>query len=499
MIRLQKISDQLFGLVLVGFLMGVAGHSIYPWKKFGVWIFVSVFSILIVLICALWQKKIARALLLIILAILIGVWRFDVAIPSSSNGLLPWMNGYAEIQGRIVSVGKSSSIPLVTVQASNVSKKAVSGPGRKVMTRVPSLEYKTGGLLKIACRLKIPTNYSTSFDRRKYLAGKDVWSECQGTALVLDYVAPKQFDLLAGLADLRRTITSRLESILPSDEAALLAGILYGEQDFTIKQRDLYQRAGLMHIVAVSGSNVTILVSILLPVFIWIGLRRRHAFWFMSFALMIFVGFVGFSASVMRAAFMGWLVLLARHAGRIAWTSWLLLFAAASLNLLNPWVLAFDAGFALSFLATWGILSWTPIFARRLKFLPNTLGLREIMATTCGATLMTAPYLSWAFSRESLIGLLTNLLALPLIPWTMLWGTVAIMAAKTAGSWFFSLPVFGLLKTINMIAGLADHFSWFDLKFKFYSFYFMAATYLCLWRLYLALIEEKSYPQKKKK
>jgi len=132
-----------------------------------------------------------------------------------------------------------------------------------------------------------------------------------------------------------------------------------------------------------------------------------------------------------------------------------------------------------------------------LIIIPKVFGLREIMSTTSSATLMTAPYLAWAFNRESLIGLLTNLLALPLIPWSMLWGTVATLTSDLVVSRFVSLPAHGLLKTILIIAGLSDYFLWLDLKFQFFSFYFMSATYLCLWRLWLVLNRDQDLSTEK--
>jgi competence protein ComEC len=245
-----------------------------------------------------------------------------------------------------------------------------------------------------------------------------------------------------------------------------------------------------MHIVAVSGSNVTIVVNILLPVAIWIGLHRRRAFWVVTLGLLFFVGFVGFSSSVLRAAFMGWLVLLARHIGRIAWTDRLLLFAASVLNLFNPWALAFDAGFALSFLATWGLLAWTPIFSKRLRFFPQTFGLREAMATTCGATLMTAPYLAWVFGSTTLIGLVTNALALPLLPWIMIWGAVAVVLHGLSGLTAVSWPVFGLLSLLIRVAHIADKFNWLNLKFIQLNIWIIAATYLLIWQIWRQLREK---------
>jgi competence protein ComEC len=213
------------------------------------------------------------------------------------------------------------------------------------------------------------------------------------------------------------------------------------------------------------------------------GLGRRQAFWAVTVALLVFVGFVGFSSSVLRAAFMGWFVILARHVGRMARTWRLLLMAAAILNLSNPWLLAFDPGFALSFLATWGLLAWTPIFSRWFERVPEMFGLRETMATTFGATLMTSPYLAWAFGRMSLAGLVTNALALPLVPWAMLWGSVAAVWGDWPGGPFASLPAYGLTHLIILIGQASRLVPWLDWQVPKMEWLMFVASYLwiALW------------------
>lgn len=287
------------------------------------------------------------------------------------------------------------------------------------------------------------------------------------------------------LARWRLLVTARIGSAMPPAQATLISGILYGDQDLSKEQREAFVASGLMHIVAVSGSNVTIVVQVLSFCLLGVGLRRRHAFIGTSFTLILFVGFVGGAASVMRAAFMGWLLLLAREVGRIALPFRLLLVAATILLLLDPWQLLYSASFALSFLAMWGILAWPSIFERRLTSLPERFGIRQTVAMTLGATIMTAPYLAWSFGRLTLLGLFSNVLALPLIPFAMGAGTLAAAWGPLPGSAFVSAPAVGLAQAIQAIADLVSYAPWLDLRVEGFNLSTCLATYallVYLWR-----------------
>lgn len=295
---------------------------------------------------------------------------------------------------------------------------------------------------------------------------------------------------LAWLGASRLQLTRRIERMFPRDEATLATGILYGEQNLSRDQRALMQRSGLMHIVAVSGSNVTIVVVVLMSAILAAGFHRRHAFWIASVGILAFLGFVGFSASVVRAGIMGWLVLLARRVGRIPTPSRLLLVAASVMTFLTPTLLAFDRGFALSFLATWGLLAWSPIFSRAYSKLPERFSIREAAATTSAATLMTAPYLGWAFGRMSLAGLFTNLLALPLVPWIMLWTAFAATWGDLPGSFLVRLPTLGLLRLLEWVARLADLVPWLNLRVPSVDIMSLIAIYILLWKIWRSCSEK---------
>jgi len=291
-------------------------------------------------------------------------------------------------------------------------------------------------------------------------------------------------------ARMRKTLTSRIHAAMPAAEAGLLAGILYGDDDLSTEMRNAFRSAGLTHIIAVSGSNVTVVVQFVSLAALSLGFRRRRAFWITTGILIAFVGFVGFSASVARAAFMGWLVLAARETGRLTDPWRLLLVAATALLLIDPWQLRYDIGFALSFLAMWGLLAWAPIFERILVWLPKRFEMRSSAAMTIAATITTAPYVAWMFGRVPFAGLLTNVVVLPLLPFVMGWGALAALWGGNVGHELVAAPVTGLLRIIETVAMLSDRVSWLAPYIYGLAFSTMMATYVLLVFL-LRLLSDK--------
>ena len=149
---------------------------------------------------------------------------------------------------------------------------------------------------------------------------------------------------------------------------------------------------------------------------------------------------------------------LAPLVGRLPRPSRLLLVAAVIFVAWKPWALFYDAGFALSFLAMAGLLTWSVYFSRRFeKAIPWTFW-REVVSATLGASLMTAPYLAWAFGQVSVFGVFGSILVVPIIPWVMGLGTLAILFP-----WITAvvLPAQGFLEVILSVARLTDQLpSW---------------------------------------
>lgn len=236
------------------------------------------------------------------------------------------------------------------------------------------------------------------------------------------------------------TFTSVINQLLPEPHAGLLSGILFGTRaalaaDFV----DALTKTGTLHIVALSGMNISILagcsVSVLLPL-----VSRRIAGLCTCLIIIGFVWFVGPSASVVRAAIMGCITLFAVISGRQTWSIFSFILTVTFMLVVKPSWIA-DLSFQLSALATLGII----LFARAAPQTPNACRpslfssaysfISEDLRVTLAAQVFTIPLILFTFGRISLVSPLTNIL----IGWTIAPITAIGMIGAIAG-WVF-LPL----------------------------------------------------------
>lgn len=219
-------------------------------------------------------------------------------------------------------------------------------------------------------------------------------------------------------------------------------------------------KSGTSHIVALSGYNITIVASAVMGLLYFFGATPTIGFWATIFFVFLFTVFCGAQASLVRAAIMGVLVLVAKKEGRIYDIKNALLFAAASMIFINPKILRFDVSFQLSFLATLGLVYLSPVFKKKLSFVPEFFRLRETLSETLGAQFAVLPMLVAVFGSFSAISPISNILVLSVVPLTMLLGFIflvfsffAVLPAKIFGflSWILlSYEIFVIKKSASL-------------------------------------------------
>ncbi len=241
----------------------------------------------------------------------------------------------------------------------------------------------------------------------------------------LKIVASHQgFWLKENLVGFKKSMISQFKKFLPSDSAALLSGLTLGWRgDFTDEFKKEMSLSGTTHLVALSGYNITILVIVVAGIFgYW--LSRRTTFWMTSLTILLFILMVGAEASVLRAAIMGFLALVAKEAGRQHGMRNAIVLTATIMVLADPGAI-FDVGFQLSFLSLMGIVYIGPAiknFIRMEEDLGSFISWRENAVTTLSAQLAVAPILIQTFGNFSLTSIIANILILEFVPMTMLLG-----------------------------------------------------------------------------
>lgn len=230
------------------------------------------------------------------------------------------------------------------------------------------------------------------------------------------------------LYDLRKSIEDRIGLILPEPHGSLLAGLLTGSRrGLPDHLSDDFRTSGITHIIAVSGYNITIILTLLSSALFWLPLKRR--FWPLVLIVTAFTIFVGAGAPVVRAAIMGILGLVALQAERVAIPRLTILWTAFFMLLWNPLQLWYDASFQLSFLAVIGITEFGPFLKKALKRVPETFAIRESLVATIAAQLGTLPVSILIFRQFSLVSPLTNILVAPLVPLAMMLGTLSLLTS----------------------------------------------------------------------
>ncbi len=265
---------------------------------------------------------------------------------------------------------------------------------------------------------------------------------------------------LAHRDEIRGRAEAGLGRGMPSREAALARGFVLGEDEAvdaaTVED---FRRSGLAHLLAVSGQNVALLALLAMPLLAALGMPLKTRLVWVLGLIAVYVPLAGAGPSIVRAAVMGGLTVLATLAGRRSSRLYALAVAAVVTLAIDPRIAA-DVGWQLSFAAVLGILA----LARPLRAaIAARLGrgrlrgaLAEGAALTVAATLATAPLIAFHFEGISTTTLIANLLALPAVAPAMWLGMIVAAGAQVP-----DFPV-ALLNTVEapLLAYIAQVAAW---------------------------------------
>lgn len=285
--------------------------------------------------------------------------------------------------------------------------------------RYPTFQY--GDEIMVRGKLEKPESFS-EFDYPSYLAKDQIYTLMYNPHVELAS-SGNGSKIKSALFDLKHAFERSIENTLPEPHAAFLKGILLGSRrSIPSWLLEAFQAAGVTHIIALSGFNITIIADNISRALRRLYVSPQGTFWISLTVIALFTLMVGASPSIVRASLMGILILLAAKEGRRYQGPNALTFAGALMVLQNPAILRFDVAFQLSFLATAGLLFAAPQLERMCRFMPELFGFRSSMITTLSAQLMVLPLLLYNFGAVSVISPLSNVLILSLMPLTMLFG-----------------------------------------------------------------------------
>lgn len=370
-------------------------------------------------------------------ALLLGAVRYQAALPIFAQDDLAFYNdesGWVRVEGTLAEppVQRSGYLEL-RLQANSLTFAGgaqINVEGLLLVRADEGAGWHYGDTVVVRGELMTPPEDS-DFSYREYLAREGVHS-------LMPFAAAERglgnhgLPFWAALYDIRGRAVDTLYQLYSAPQAALLAGILLGDESgLSAEAKESFNVTGTRHIIAISGFNISLVAGGILAL-ARPRLGPRRAAWLAGGAVALYTLLVGAEPSVVRAAIMGLIGLLALQTGRQAFALNSLAITAAVMNAINPLLLT-DVGFQLSFAATLGILVYVPVFHRRLdpwmtaRFGPRWPRLSDYVLMTVAAQLATLPILVFYFQRLSLYSLPANLLILPVQPALMVVGAVSVM------------------------------------------------------------------------
>lgn len=316
---------------------------------------------------------------------------------------------------------RESSIRL-TVLPVDVETNKPSGDEKIILITSLYQNFSYGDIVSVVGPLEKPENFKTNtgreFDYVSYLKKDDV---------VYQIFQPQINFVSGGHGNILKSFMLRIKSafmqsisrVIREPHASLAGGILLGTKHSLGKDlQDDFRKAGLIHVVVLSGYNVTIVADFMIHLFSF--LPKVWAGAFGALGIFCFAILTGGGATVVRASIMSLLLLIARLTGRTYDVLRALAVASCAMVFYNPHILLSDPSFQLSCMATFALIAFVPAMEHRLWWLPKKFQIRSCVASTLSTQLFLLPMLVFMTGMVSFVSIFTNLLVIAIIPIAML-------------------------------------------------------------------------------
>ncbi len=434
-----------------------------------------------------------RQFFLLLACLSLGMWRVQTIAPANEH-LQLYFGQTAEWEFQICADPEPAWDKQVVVLCplSSILSKAANEKVTANLPLYPRVYY--GDYLQLKCRLEAPPVFA-DFNYAAYLAAKGIGAICSWPTVLR--VEPSRGNKIwwQRLFIVKYRARQTLNLALPEPAAGLATALLLGYKKtlFPAEEKKL-QIAGLSHLVAISGGHIGLFLELLISLFIYGGLNRKHAIWPALMLVVLYVALTGFQASAWRSLLMGGIALYAWRRGRLA-NAWLPLAWAAALMLWqNPLLWQRDLGFQLSFLALAGMIALNPILSAGLercssRFRYNHLRpVAQAFNLSLAAQLAVWPLLALKMGGVSLIAPFTNVLAFavfaPLILFLLL--ALIITAIWPGVPLILWSPSYILLEYLLRLGRMSANWSWSYLETPDFTSIQAAGYYFGLILLVLA-------------
>ena len=463
-----------FHIVLISFLVGVALATVLPLLTVAVWWSALITLGLLVLSWRVRNADDAWLPLLVavcMVAMAVGLWRTGEVRTDLADSELA-----SQVGTKVTLEGVIDSEPDVRERSTHLYVK--TGSDRILVTtdQFSTIEY--GDRVSISGTLSLPESFTTDvgreFDYPHYLLARDIVYTIS-FAHVEKINSGEGSKIVTSLLKIKQRLVLGIELAINEPAAGLGKGLLLGvKQGLGKELSEIFRTAGIVHIVVLSGYNIMLVISFAL--FCLRGVPRQARLMTAFIGVVLFALLVGLSATVVRASIMAGLFLFASYFYRTYDLTRSLLFAGAVMVFVSPFLLLYDIGFQLSFMATLGLI----LVAPKVELLfGGSIGLREYLIATIATQIAVLPLLLYYMGEVSLVAVPVNLLVLPMVPIAMLATFFAGVMALLSPS--IALPV-GFIAQLSLsyiikIATLAAALPFASIQLPYFPISFLVALY----------------------
>lgn len=434
------MKDKVFFIICFGFILGVLLRSFIFVNFFSVVLLWLISFAIILFFIFLSSNRSGIIIGILVLAFSFGVFRFNLTNVSVPKNFESYLGKKEAFLGVIVDE------PEIKENNQKLTIRIFTKEEKTKVLAAANLDknFKYGDQIEIEGILEKPENFITdqgkNFDYVNYLRRDKIFYVMKYPKIEVISSGHGNF-IKSILFSIKGEFLDKLNLVIKEPESLLMGGLILGEKSsFDESLRQSFINTGTIHIVALSGYNVTIVAEWIMKLFSFLPLSTGIGIGI--FSIFLFVLMSGSSSTAIRAGVMASLALSARLIGRNYDVGRALIITGVVMILINPFILVFDVSFQLSFIATVAVIFFAARIEKYFLWVTDRFGLRDIVSVTFAAYIFVLPFILYKMGNLSLVSLPANVLILPFIPLTMVFGFLTGVVGTI--SYLFSIP-FGFI------------------------------------------------------
>lgn len=399
---------------------------------------------------------------LAIILFLLGMALFSFRLESSQ--LIKYTDKPVRMVGsveEVVDISENRNKFIVRVHGLKVDSSYVKIDEKLMLNIIGHRDIRLGDRLRFngVLREPLPNTNPYLYNHKLNLLSHGIFTTCTIREYQIEEVAKGKLNFLTAFkVKAKDKVEKVLDLYLAHDTSTIMKSILLGNYRYLEEEKvEQFRNLGLAHIIAVSGLHIGIVTSLLIYFFAYMRIKRRLNLISSIIIIWAYAYIIGSPVSVIRANIMYTILLLSQLFRRPYDSLNSLFFALLLMVIINPFWL-FHVGFQLSFITTFFVVYYTPRISRIFYF-PRK-GLFKGLSSIFAAQLGILPLLAYYFNRIPTVGLVANLLLVPIfnicLVLTILLVPLSFVSSYLASS--MGLIINGLLNVQTLGMNILSYF-----------------------------------------